>query len=140
MGAAGKALGEIERSKADIRIRQAEKGLGSLRVVAPHDGIIVFERNWRGESLSLGESVWPGQKIAEIPDLRALEARVLVLEADAGGLKSGLPARVTIEGRPGKEYAAKVTRVEAIAKTKNWNVPTKYFETVLSLERTDPDL
>jgi hypothetical protein len=48
LGDADIALGKIERNKADIRIRQAEKGLGSLRILAPHDGIIVFERNWRG--------------------------------------------------------------------------------------------
>lgn len=137
LGAADIALGEIERNKADIRIRQAEKGLGSLRVIAPHDGIIVFERNWRGESLSVGESCWPGQKIAEIPDLGELEAKVFVLEADAGGLKPGQSARVTIEAHPGKEYPAKVTRVDAMAKARSWRSPIKYFETILSLTKTE---
>ena len=137
LGAADIALGEIERNKADIRIRQAEKGLGSLRILAPHDGIIVFERNWRGESLSVGETCWPGQKIAEIPDLGELEAKVFVLEADAGGLKPGQSARVTIEAHPGKEYTAKVSRVDAMAKTRNWRSPIKYFETILSLEKTE---
>ena len=137
LGAADIALGEIERNKADIRIRQAEKGLGSLRVLAPHDGIIVFERNWRGETLSVGETCWPGQKIAEIPDLGELEAKVFVLEADAGGLKPGQSARVTIEAHPGKEYLAKVSRVDAMAKTRNWRSPIKYFETILSLPKTE---
>jgi len=136
LGAADISLGEIERSKAEIRIRQAEKGLGSLRVLAPHDGIIVFERNWRGESLSIGETCWPGQKIAEIPDLGALEAKVYVLEADAGGLKPGQTARVTIEAHPETVYTAKVSRVDAMAKTRNWRSPIKYFETILSLEKT----
>jgi RND family efflux transporter MFP subunit len=140
LGDADIALGEIERSKADMRIRQAEKGLRALRVLAPHDGLIVFERNWRGEMLSVGETVFPGQKIAEIPDLSSLEAKVFVLEADAGGLKPGLEARVTIEGRPGVEYKAKVGRVDAMAKTRNYRVPTKYFETILTLERTDAEL
>lgn len=137
LGAADIALGQIERSKADIRIRQAEKGLGSLRVLAPHDGIIVFERNWRGEALSVGETCWPGQKIAEIPDLGALEAKVFVLEADAGGLKPGQSARVTIEAHPDTEYTAKVSRVDAMAKTRNWRSPIKYFETILTLEKTE---
>lgn len=137
LGAADIALGEIERSKADIRIRQAEKTLGALKIAAPHDGLLVFQRNWRGEALSLGDTVFPGQKVAEIPDLAKLEARVYVLEADAGGLAPGLAARVFLEGYPGKEYTAKVSRVDAMAKTQGWKVPTKYFETILTLDSID---
>lgn len=139
LGEADIALNEIERSKAEIRIRQAEKGLGSLRVLAPHDGLIVLERSWRGTTLSVGETVWPGQKLAEIPDLRSVEAKVYVLEADAGGLKAGASARVAVEGRSGVWYPAKVSRVDAIAKTRDWQVPTRYFETILTLEKTLPE-
>jgi RND family efflux transporter MFP subunit len=134
------ALNEIERQKAEIRIRQAERGLSSLRVLAPHDGFIAFERNWRGEMLTVGETAWPGQKIAEIPDLESLEARVFVLEADAGGLKPGCPATMRIQGQPGVEYAAEVSRVEAMAKSRDWRVPTKYFEAILTLEMTDQEV
>lgn len=137
LGDADVALGEIERDKADIRIRQAEKALGALRVLAPHDGLLVLERNWRGETLTVGETLFPGQKIAEIPDLSNLEAKVYVLESDAGGLRPGLPARVRLEGRAGAETAAKVSRVDAMAKTRNWRVPTRFFETILALARTD---
>jgi len=140
LGAADLVLQEIEKSKADIRIRQAERGLQSLRILAPHDGLLVMERDWRGRVLTAGEPVWPGQKIAEIPDLSVLEARVYVLEADAGGLETGKPAKVFIEGRPGAEHPARVSRIDAVAKTREWRSPTKYFETILTLEKTDPVL
>jgi hypothetical protein len=82
--------------------------------------------------------VWPGQKLAEIPDLSSLDARVSVLEADAAGLVPDLRAQVAIEGRPGVEHVAKVARVEPIAKPREPGNPVKYFEATLSLERTDP--
>jgi multidrug resistance efflux pump len=138
LSAAEKALGQIEAGKAQFKVENAEKSLRALRVVAPHDGLLVLERNWRGETTFVGDSVWPGQKIAEIPDLARLEAKVFVLEVDAAGLKSGLSARVAIEGRPGSDYAATVARVEALAKTRERQSPVKYFEATLSLERTDP--
>jgi HlyD family secretion protein len=137
LGKTDLALGEIERSKAEIKIRQAEKSLGSLRILAPHDGLIVMERGWRGETIGVGETVWPGQKIAEIPDLSALEAEVYVLEADAGSLEPGRAAKVMIEGKPGKVFNAKVSRVDAIAKTRDRGSPIKYFETILTLDATD---
>ena len=106
--------------------------------MAPHDGLLLLEKKWSGEPTFVGDSVWPGQKIAEIPDLSQVEAKVFVLEADAAGLKPGLAARLAIEGRPGAEFVAQVSRVDALAKPREQGSPVKYFETTLALDRTDP--
>jgi multidrug efflux pump subunit AcrA (membrane-fusion protein) len=138
LSSAERALGEIDASKAKLKVTIAEKGLRSLRIEAPHDGLLVLQRNWRGEVPFVGDTLWPGQKIAELPDLSQLEARVFVLEADGAGLKAGLPARLAIEGRPGEEHQATVAKVEPLAKTRDYQSPVKYFEATLSLARTDP--
>lgn len=137
LSATDRALGEIDATKAKLKLDRARQSLGALRVLAPHDGLLVLERSWRGELPSVGDTLWPGQKVAELPDLSTLEARVFVLEADGAGLKPGLPARLAIEGRPGDDHEARVERVEPLAKTTNWQSPVKYFETVLALARTD---
>jgi multidrug efflux pump subunit AcrA (membrane-fusion protein) len=141
LSAADHALGEIEAGKARVKVAMAEKSLENLRILAPHDGLLLLEKkDWSGALPFVGDSVWPGQKIGEIPDLSELEAKVFVLETDAAGLKAGLLARIAIEGRPGQEYPAKVTRVDALAKPRERQSPVKYFETTLSLEKTDPAL
>lgn len=137
LSSADRALGEIEAGKARLKVEIAEKGLRSLRLAAPHDGLLVLERNWRGETAFVGDTLWPGQKLAQLPDLSQLEATVFVLEADGAGLKPGLAARLAIEGRPGEEHEATVTKVEPLAKTREQS-PVKYFEATLSLARTDP--
>ena len=137
LSSAERALGEIDAGKARLKVEIAEKGLRSLRIQAPHDGLLVLERNWRGEVPSVGDTLWPGQKVAEVPDLSKLEAKVFVLEADGAGLKQGQQARFAIEGRPGEEYEATVSRVEPLAKTRDFQSPVKYFETTLSLVK-DP--
>ena len=138
LSSAERALGEIDAGKARLKVSIADKGLRSLRIQAPHDGLLMLERNWRGEMPSVGDTLWPGQKVAEVPDLTRLEAKVFVLEADGAGLKQGQPARFVIEGRPGQEYEASVSRVEPLAKTRDWQSPVKYFEATLSLTGTDP--
>jgi multidrug efflux pump subunit AcrA (membrane-fusion protein) len=138
LSSAERALGEIDAGKARLKVTIADKGLRSLRIQAPHDGLLMLERNWRGEMPSVGDTLWPGQKVAEVPDLSKLEARVFVLEADGAGLKQGQQARFAIEGRPGQEYEASVSRVEPLAKTRDWQSPVKYFEATLSLSGKDP--
>jgi HlyD family secretion protein len=131
-------LGRIDAGKARLKLDIAERSLRSLRITAPHDGILILERSWRGETPYVGDTLWPGQKIAEIPDLSELEAKVFVLEADGAGLTEGLSATVAIEGRPGEVHEATVARVEPLAKTQGYGSPVRYFEATLSLAKTDP--
>jgi multidrug resistance efflux pump len=131
---AQQGLAQVESGKAANAISRAEQGLRALEVRAPHDGLLLLTRDWRNETVRVGETVWPGEKLAEIPDLRALQARVYVLEADAGGLEAGRPAQVRVEGAGGAPLAARVARVDALAKPRERGSPVRYFETVLALE------
>jgi multidrug efflux pump subunit AcrA (membrane-fusion protein) len=131
---------EIEQRKAQLRIQEAEQGLQALEITAPHDGILVYERDWRGETVQVGQSLWNAQPIAEIPNLDAMEAEVYVLEADAGGLAEGGIAELILEARPDEPYQATVKKVDALAKRKIRWVPIQYFGVTLDLERTDPSV
>jgi HlyD family secretion protein len=128
----------IKTRQARAKIDRARTALSALSVAAPYDGVLVLKRNWRGEPVRVGDSVWNGQPIAEIPDLSRMEAEVFVLEADAGGLAAGQPVEVTLEAHPGTAYAGKIARVDSLAKPRLRGSPVQYFAVVVALDRTDP--
>jgi multidrug efflux pump subunit AcrA (membrane-fusion protein) len=130
----------LERRKADLRTDKAERGLRALTLTAPHDGIVVLERDWRGDPPRVGDTCWAGEKLAEIPDLAAMEAEMAVLEADAGGLAVGQRATVVVEGKPDTAFPASVRHVDALAKPRQRQNPVQYFGAVLALDRTDPEM
>jgi multidrug efflux pump subunit AcrA (membrane-fusion protein) len=130
----------IEKRKAELKIAEARDGLRSLEVEAPHDGILVFQRDWNGELPKVGDSVWPGRPLAEIPNLDEMEAEVFVLEADGGGLADGLPATVFLEAQPDRTFSAEIKKVDALAKPRMRGTPVQYFAVTLALERTDPEI
>jgi len=130
----------IERRKAELKIGVAEKALGSLEVRAPHDGVLVLKRDYRSETIRVGDSVWSGQPLAEIPELGEMEAEVFVLEADAGGLAPGKKAEVSLESQAGVTYPAEIRRVDSLAKPRFRGSPVQYFAVVLKLARTDPSV
>jgi multidrug efflux pump subunit AcrA (membrane-fusion protein) len=138
--AAERALVGIEESKAILRIRNAEKGLKALELVAPHGGILVFRKDWRGETPRVGSTVWPGNPLGEIPDASAMQAEVFVLEADAAGLAVAQNATVTIASDPNRQFKGKVTRVDKLARPRMRNVPVQYFGATVTLDRTDPSV
>jgi len=128
---------EISRRLADSGVQRAEQGLARLEIAAPQAGLLVLERDWRGNTLRVGDTIWPGQKVAEIPRVAAMEAELYVLEADAGDLVAGLPAELVIEAYPERTYVAKLARVDTLAKPRHQEVPVQYFAVTLSLDETD---
>ena len=130
---------EIERRKADLQVSEAQSELQELEVRAPHDGIFVLKAQW-GRLPEVGQVVWRGNPLAEIPKPDVMEAKVYVLEADAGGLQVGAPATVTLDAHPGRLYRATVSQVDALAQPRSWRVPVQYFGVVLELETTDTAL
>ena len=126
----------IERRKADLKIAQAEGDLAALEVKAPHAGIFTLKDQW-GQLPRVGAIVWGGNAVAELPRLDSLEAKVFVLEADAGGLKAGLPAVVLVDGRPAEPLAARVRTVDTLAQPKSFEAPVQYFGAVLDFDLDD---
>jgi len=80
---------EEQRAGAERRVREIREAITSMKVTAPRDGTVVYVSNWRDEKKKVGDTVWRRDKVLEIPDLRRMEAKAEVDEADAGRIVSG---------------------------------------------------
>ncbi|HEY0780854.1 MAG TPA: hypothetical protein VGE98_00250, partial [Thermoanaerobaculia bacterium] len=56
LGKTDLALIAIEERQAAQKIQRARDNLGALTVTAPHDGVLVLQRDWRGNMPHLGDS------------------------------------------------------------------------------------
>jgi HlyD family secretion protein len=95
----------------------------------------------------LSRAVEPGQTVAAAlqvatlftiaEDIRQMELKVDVDEADVGSVREGQVATFTVDAYPGREYSAKVTRVAYGSQTKD-NVVS--YSTVLKVRNEDSSL
>lgn len=129
----------IERRQARLKIEEAREALDALEITAPHDGIVVLRRDGRGNMPRVGDTVFSGNPIAEIPDLTEMQAEIHVLEADAGDLAPGQPGEVVVDAHPETVYPAELTWIDSLAKPRRRGSPVQYFAVTLTLERTDPE-
>jgi RND family efflux transporter MFP subunit len=134
------AVIDVDRQKAELAIAHAQAALSSMAIVAPTDGIFVLERNWRGAMPKLGDSMWPGQTVAEIPILDEMEASVYVLEVEGSGLAENQPAEIVIEARPDRVFSGKIRIVDKLAQPRQHGSPVQYFGVAIELDATDRSL
>jgi RND family efflux transporter MFP subunit len=124
----------------EVKIKQFQDQLSHLELRAPHGGMLIIGKMWNGEKYRVGQNAYGGMKLASIPDLTVMEAKVFVLESEASGLKAGLPVTLRLDYEPGRTFAGKVAGIDTIAKPLTEDAPLKYFEAKVSLDSTDPDL
>jgi RND family efflux transporter MFP subunit len=134
---------QLLQSKARTRrmqIKQIQDQLNNLEIKAPHDGMLVIDKQWTGEKFRTGMNTWGGQKLGSLPDLTQMEAKLFVLESEAAGLKENLPVSFILDFEPGRVFTGKVIGLDTIAKPLGEESPLKYFETKVALDTTDPQL
>jgi len=128
------AAKETQQSKLEEHRSQ----LDNAEVRAPHDGYFVYEKSWFGQKIDVGSTVFPGNKIATIPNLNKMEAELWVLETEAVGITSGQSVDVVIDAYPDKPLHGTITHVSATATPVARDVPVKFFTVTVALEEADP--
>ncbi|MEM9302366.1 MAG: efflux RND transporter periplasmic adaptor subunit [Pseudomonadota bacterium] len=130
---------ETQRSVQAAKLQRNEGSLARLEVRAPHDGLFIPEKNWVGEPPRVGQSVFPGSRLASLPDLSEMHAVVFVPEKEAVGLKDGLAANIVVDAFPERPMTGTVLSVSKTAQSRSRNNPVKFFTVTLALERSEPE-
>lgn len=130
----------IERKQHDTKKNLLEQSLGSLKILAPHDGLVLYQKDQSGNSVNVGETRWPGYTLLTIPDVSSMKARIHVLESDAGNLKVGQKASITIDSHANIQFNASIERIDALARPLDKDSPVKYVEVILKVEGSDSDI
>ncbi|HEU0176443.1 MAG TPA: HlyD family efflux transporter periplasmic adaptor subunit [Blastocatellia bacterium] len=133
----------LERQQANTKIGQIERAFASLKLVSPASGIVVYnnpEYFFGGFSIQPGRTVWIGSTLFNLVNPDKMEAKCFVLEKDAGELKTDQPVTVTLDPFPGQEFTGKVKSIDNLARPIDQGSPVKYFQVIVSLDKTDPNL
>ncbi|WP_226704281.1 efflux RND transporter periplasmic adaptor subunit [Microbulbifer elongatus] len=139
------AKGEIDvlssqESKHREKLQRLNEGLSALEIQAPHDGLLTYEANWRGDKPQVGTQIWPGRKVGDLPDIRQMQARLYVADREATGLSAGQPATLWLDSLPEQHFEATVAEVSQAPSTIERGNPLKYYEVLLQLAEQQPAL
>ena len=130
-------LVSIERKEAERKIKEVKDAMSETELKAPEDGVFALVKGWSGNTTSVGQEVWPGQKLAELPLTASLESEVYVLEADAGEIAIDTKVVLRVEAHPDEKIDGKVSKIAALAEPRQQGVPIQYFKVTVSLDHTD---
>ncbi|MDN4501670.1 efflux RND transporter periplasmic adaptor subunit [Alteromonadaceae bacterium BrNp21-10] len=131
---------DIRKQGHEQKFQQHQEALSLLEIYAPYDGLLVYEKNFRGDKPSIGQTVFPGSTIAKIPNLEHMQAKIYVLDKDAIGLKEGQAVELTLEASPDQILIGTISTVSGFSRTVQRGNPTKYFELTVEIPNSSVTL
>ena len=127
-----------KRDRAAVRVQEMEDAIGRMTVKATREGTLVYIANDEGEKKKVGDSVWRGQSVIEIPDLGHLAAEGEVDEADAGRIAVGQRVTFRLDAHPDDAFTGTVRAIGGSVRAKSEVNPLKVVRLSLDIDRTDP--
>ena len=124
---------------------QAQRQLGALQLVTPVDGVVAIMPNWRAccppPEFKAGDRAWPGQIIADVPDLATMRVTARLEEAERGRMQAGQKVVVRADAVPDRELTGRIDDISTLARIdfSNWP-PQRNFDLIVQLDDTDKRL
>lgn len=124
---------EMRQQQFQSKLTQLSSSLSKLEIKAPHDGLLVYKSNWRGEKPRVGKSLWPGQKIGALPDTSVMKAKLFIRESEAIDLVPGIKVHFHLNAYADKLFKGEIDTIAAFPKSIKRGDPQKYFEVSVKL-------
>jgi multidrug efflux pump subunit AcrA (membrane-fusion protein) len=114
--------------------------LQSFDVLAPEDGMVIYQKGWDGKPIKAGSRVdmWD-PTVATLPDLTTMMSKTYVNEVDVRKVKNGQKVEVGLDAYPDKKLKGVVTSVANVGEQRP-NSDAKVFEVMVEIEGTDATL
>jgi HlyD family secretion protein len=134
------AVLDIRKTGVETIFNRHQQALSSLEVVSPFSGLLVYEKDRRGEKPAIGQSVFPGSPIAQIPNLDNMQASLFVQANDAIELAKGLAVDIRLDAFPNKVFSGEIADVSGFPRSIERGNPVTYFEIVVMLLEQDKSM
>jgi multidrug efflux pump subunit AcrA (membrane-fusion protein) len=132
-----------DQAQADVDLTKSR--IAQTEIKAPLTGFVVFEFNYsqgylNAKPFKVGDNVFAGMILAEMPDLGTLELDAKVEETDRGHIAVNQEARVRVDSLPELTMPATVGRISLLAEQSYEWPPTRSFHAYASIAHPDSRL
>jgi len=134
---------QLEKAQADVDLTTRRIEQTSLK--APVDGMLSIDPNYsqgwmNAQPFKVGDQVWPGAVVGEIPDSATLQMECKVEEVDRGRIAAGNETRIHMDALPERTFHSTLESISALTQmTFEWP-PSRNFKAYALVSAQDAAL
>ncbi len=123
---------DIQRLQSEVN--EYQSSIKNMMIMAPKSGIVVYKRQHDGEKSSIGDSVWMGRQLIELPSLDSMMVKAQIMEADAGKIAIGQPVDIILDAASDRIFKGKIISLGSVFHRKSSNQPNIIFDVEIKID------
>ena len=134
---------QVQQAKIEneqVRVKQLEQSLGKLVISAPKNGMVVYSSDWNGEKPAVGDTVFMGRTLINLPALDKIAVNVEFDESATSQVALGAPVKVTLDAFPERPFTGIISEVGKAYRNKSQRNLKVVFDARVTLNETDNEI
>ncbi len=132
-----------DQAKADVDITKDR--ISQMEIKSPLSGFLIFQSNYsqgwmNAKPFKVGDNVYAGMVLAEMPDLTTMLMDAKVEEIDRGRISADQEVRVRIDSLPELTLNAKIRQISLLAEASSEFPPVRSFRAYAAIPKPDARL
>ena len=133
---------EINILKREIAVLQGEvdqfqNSVETMTVKAGGPGVVIHTVDRRNNKHEVGDNVWMGRRVMELPDLSRLQVYLEVPERESARIAVGQTVTFTMDAAPDQLFYGEIIELASVIHTKSRSQPARVFDATVSMEVSD---
>lgn len=124
-------------AKAKSRVVEMQQSLAKLQVKAPKDGMVVLVPNDDDDKPAIGDTVFMGARIINLPSLDKIAVKVEFDESFTPAVQLGDQVRVTLDAFPERPFTGAISELGKSYRNKSQNNLKVVFDAWVQLDELD---
>jgi HlyD family secretion protein len=122
------------------KVNEIKASIDKLTIKSPSAGIVVIKTNGDGDKHAVGDTVFMGASLIEIPSLKNLAIKMEVDEADTNKVFIGQTVEVVLNNYPERSFTGTITSKGQAYRQKSQRNQKIVFDVWITLDNLDNDI
>jgi HlyD family secretion protein len=127
-----------QAAQYEYQVEQYRAGLEKFNVTAPKSGMIVYQPLFDGRKLTVGDTVFLGQPLIDIPTLDKMVVVGQINEFDISKVEVGQRVEVVLDTVPDRTFQGSITSLGTTLRPKSETQPSVIMDARITLDTPDP--
>ncbi|MCP4044362.1 MAG: HlyD family efflux transporter periplasmic adaptor subunit [Gammaproteobacteria bacterium] len=128
---------EREIAVLEGEVSQFNASVESMTVKAAGPGVVVYTVDHRNNKHEVGDQVWMGRRVMELPDLSQLQVHLEIPERESARIAVGQAVKFVVDAVPDQQFHGEIIELASVIHTKSRSQPARVFDATVSMRNPD---
>lgn len=129
---------EITVLKSEVA--QFQSSIDAMTVKAAGAGVVIHTVSRRNNKHEVGDNVWMGRRVMELPDLSRLQVHLEVPERESANIAVGQRVKFVMDAAPEQQFFGEIIELASVIHTKSPKQPARVFDATVSMKNPDSSI